>query len=310
MPKLSEVEKLSTTDSSGGRIKSSQSRRYMIANPVLHGKTRAQAKDMIDVSTILQELSGTNTANSNATEENRTNEKDLNFLDIPEDLLEGIDSNTDFVVSDTNTVGYRLLNVEKLEKVVSKNFCCVHCIERGVGTYLEDFVSFADKIAADYKQKGKKEVTTRQAYNQFVRDNLNKQKPSIKERIGVPVGIKQIRTTGFASEILFQCSCRNHFKNKNLRAHQTTMFADAVKNEPRGRHASYAINHFAVCAFQHIGCGPYHMQQVAAWLGHPWKTIADCFKQTEKNWCMEGIRCEEVNALCDIDRKELDNQTE
>ena len=171
MPKLSEVEKLSTADSSGGRIKGSHSRRYMIANTILPGKTRKQAKDMVDVSTILQEMSGASTTNSNATEV-KGKMNDLNFLEIPEDLLEGIDSDTNFVASSTSDIiGHRLINVEKLDKVVSKNFCCVHCIERGVGTYLEDFFAFTDKIAAEYEKKGKKAVTTRQAYSQFVRDN-------------------------------------------------------------------------------------------------------------------------------------------
>ena len=129
----------------------------MIANTILHGKTRKQAKDMVDVSTILQEMSGASTTNSNTTEEKRS-DNDLNFLEIPEDLLEGIDADTinaDFVgSSNSDMVGHRLLDVEKLDKVVSKKFCCVYCIERGVGTYLEDFFAFTDKIAVDYKKKG------------------------------------------------------------------------------------------------------------------------------------------------------------
>eukprot|EP00957_Ditylum_brightwellii_P188570 14355577-Ditylum_brightwellii.AAC.1 len=42
------------------------------------------------------------------------------------------------------------------------------------------------------------------------------------------------------------------------------------------------INSRAVAAFHRIGRGHVHMEQMAAWLDHPWKQMSYLFKSVEK----------------------------
>ena len=60
------------------------------------------------------------------------------------------------------------------------------------------------------------------------------------------------------------------------------MAPERIRGKDPTMHASYMLNHRAICAFHRIGCGPMHMEQVAAWLDHPWKSMGHCWKMTEE----------------------------
>eukprot|EP00957_Ditylum_brightwellii_P009882 745857-Ditylum_brightwellii.AAC.1 len=60
------------------------------------------------------------------------------------------------------------------------------------------------------------------------------------------------------------------------------MAPEQIREKDPTMHASYMLNHRVVCAFHRIGCEPMHMEQVSAWLDHPWKSMGHCWKMTEK----------------------------
>eukprot|EP00957_Ditylum_brightwellii_P105134 8014051-Ditylum_brightwellii.AAC.1 len=60
------------------------------------------------------------------------------------------------------------------------------------------------------------------------------------------------------------------------------MAPERIRGKDPTMHASYMLNYCAVCAFHRIGCGPMHMEQVAAWLNHPQKSMGHCWKMTEE----------------------------
>eukprot|EP00957_Ditylum_brightwellii_P114086 8698272-Ditylum_brightwellii.AAC.1 len=59
------------------------------------------------------------------------------------------------------------------------------------------------------------------------------------------------------------------------------MTPEQIHRKDPTMHVSYMLNHCAVCAFNKIGCEPMRMEQVAAWLDHPWKSMGRCWKMTE-----------------------------
>ena len=308
MPRLTEVKKLATSDSYGGRAKGAQKRKYILPSEHSPGRTRSQTKKINLASSALLQIGNLHAGNQpggsapakssafplvgnlNGGSQPPSDEK--MFVSLPAEWRANNNAKTP-----NNLEGNRIVDVKQLQHVVKNNFCCRSCIPKAVKTYLESFFNYADQQMREMKYEVKKlndasekiqlyereMISIRDLYRQFTGQQGGKNNKSKREeKLSVGVEISNIKTTGLASEITFQCSCRDHFNNSQLRPHVATIIPTHVKNEKCGTHASYLINHNAVCAFHHMGSGPYHMQQLAAWLDHPWRMIPKCFKKTEK----------------------------
>eukprot|EP00957_Ditylum_brightwellii_P037768 2855908-Ditylum_brightwellii.AAC.1 len=59
------------------------------------------------------------------------------------------------------------------------------------------------------------------------------------------------------------------------------MTPEQIHGKDPTMHARSMLNHHAVCTFHRIGCGSMRMEQVVAWLDHPWKAMGHCWKMTE-----------------------------
>ena len=307
MPRPTEVEKLATSDSSGGRARCRKKRRYHLPADLSPGRTRGQSKQLETASSALLQIGDLSSGNQPGADATTISAPTpaLTYPNMgsqpPSDNKKFVDLPVEWTINEkteteTTIEGNRLVDVKQLQSIVSKNFCCRSCMPRAMKTYLDSFFDFCDMKMREIKIKANKVVdagekvrlyeremsSIRHLYRQFTGYDAKTKKKKREEQLSVAIEM-EIDTIGLASEIRFQCDCRRHFKNKDLRPHIGSVIPTRVSNGKRGSHATYLINNNAVSAFHHIGCGPYHMQQLAAWLDHPWQMIPKCFKKTEKH---------------------------
>ena len=68
MPKLTEIERLATSDSHGGRVIGTQQRKYQIASDWSHGRTRSQSKATMVATAALPEIGDLNTGSQSSSD--------------------------------------------------------------------------------------------------------------------------------------------------------------------------------------------------------------------------------------------------
>ena len=66
MPKLTEIERLATSDSHGGRVIGTQQRKYQLTSDRSPGRTRGQSKAMMAASAALLQIGNLNTGSQPA----------------------------------------------------------------------------------------------------------------------------------------------------------------------------------------------------------------------------------------------------
>lgn len=323
MPRLSEVERLFTSDSAGGRTKSSAKRKYHLQSDLTLASTRTKSRKVEDAASAL--LSVASIAREEGKHETSVS---VNPPSHREDTAECSDTADSVPVVDSKNevCGNRLIDVKKLDDVVRNNFCCKHCIDKSVKNYLHDFLQFADQEIKKTQEKARKIKTFKQKVNFYeanmklpsqIYDQYNGQLNSQRkggtrtDMVAVPVSMKYLRTIGLATELQFQCQCRKHFKNRGTRPHVSTVKADKVDIQEKATHQNFIVNNLAVSAIHHIGCGPYHLEQILAWLNHPWKSIAYCFKKTAERLgeIKTKVAKMSVTAAQDIEKRETIKNT-
>ena len=229
MPRLTEVDKLSTSDSSGGRIKSSAKRKYHVTNCFTVGSTRSKSRRVEDAVSGLLSVSeavrenGTTISQEGTNEfpnKKETEEVTQEFAYLPDDF--DITEEDRFVLDGDKKLlsGNRLINIKVLDNAMRKNFCCKQCIDKAVKNYLHLFFEYADNQIKDMKQRArnielankkvrfyKKETKLVSKLYQKFNGHLGKQKQkqTRTEMIAVPVSLKSSRTVGLATELQFQC---------------------------------------------------------------------------------------------------------
>ena len=223
MPRLSEIDKLTTSDSSGGRVKSAQKRKYTLLSDSSPARTRGETKQLSIASAALLELGNLNSGNqatSDAlpvaspdfpqvgnldkgnqpedTASRQPNTQDIKkFVQLPDEWVH----NDSECTEDSNLEGNRLIDLEQLQNIVRNNFCCKSCVNKAFKTYLESFFDFTDDRMNEFKSKANKIKTlkdknkfltteiqsTRELYRQFT-GYKGKNKESKREaQLSVPI---------------------------------------------------------------------------------------------------------------------------
>eukprot|EP00957_Ditylum_brightwellii_P090596 6899735-Ditylum_brightwellii.AAC.1 len=100
-------------------------------------------------------------------------------------------------------------------------------------------------------------------------------------KLGIPDDIKNSIMIGWATQLDFEYDAKRYFSDKNCRKHHCSIKPEPIYGKYPKIHASYKLNHCVVCAFRKIGCGPMHIEQVAAWLDYLWKAMGHCWKKTK-----------------------------
>ena len=259
MPRLTEVEKLATSDSSGGRARSPKKRKYHLAPDLSPGRTRGQTTRLDIASSALLQIGNLNSGNqpgANAPDESARTPgvSNLNsgsqlasdekmFLDLPDEWKI---KNT--IEMKTKEEGNRLIDVKQLQDIVSNHFCCKSCIPRAIKTYLQSFFDYSDNQMREMRAEGNKTYDTsekvhfyeqemrsvRDLYQQFTAKEGKKKESTREEKLSEATNISDITTIGLATELTFTCECRRHFKDTKLRPHVASVIPTRISNERNG----------------------------------------------------------------------------
>eukprot|EP00957_Ditylum_brightwellii_P025826 1954051-Ditylum_brightwellii.AAC.1 len=76
---------------------------------------------------------------------------------------------------------------------------------------------------------------------------------------------------GWATTINFACAAND----------LSSILPNKVLSRDHRSHSSFFINNRAMSTFHWIGRGLVHMEQLAAWLVHPWNSMKNYFQVTE-----------------------------
>ena len=335
MPRLTEVEKLATSDSSGGRVKTPQKRKYHTFTGSSPARTRGQSRKVKIASAALLEIGNLDKGSQSTSD--ASSHASAAFPQIG-NLSTGnqsgkspsckymADDGQHKTFEDSKLEGNRLIDLKDLQNIVQNHFSCTSCINNALDSYLEVFFQYTDKYMMDFisqanKMKNlsekityyeKKIKSTRELYGQFTRNGRKQKSSKGDAKLSVPVKISKVQTIGFASKITFSCESRKHFNDSKRRQHIATISPTTVKDTSPGSHASYLINNNAVSAFHHMGNGPYHMQMLAAWFNHPWRMIPKSFKKTEVKLGekKEAICKKSMENARTVEKNETINNTE
>ena len=223
-------------DSYGGRRTHSKHRKYESPCQIVTSKRRGGTANVLDIAV-------SNTATQ--APPNTISDTD-EFVPLPKHLHRENKKRT------AERRGHRLVDIEALESVVNSKFCCKQCNARAVQKEIKEFLSYAD----DFYAKKKKEFDKIEDLACKVREYKKMKKPGAlyvlfvgmkakkekKYEVGVPVVVKDIFTTGWATQIDFQCCARQYFGNKDRRKHVYSIVPSIFKGNDPKKHASYILN--------------------------------------------------------------------
>ena len=117
MPKLTEVERLFTSDSYGGRVKSAEKRKYHQETQLTIASTRAKTRKMEGAASALISVSNfVRDDIAHCSEQEFPEECTEEFLEIPDDLDV---SDKDLVPNETDKLlnGNRIVDIKKLDNM-------------------------------------------------------------------------------------------------------------------------------------------------------------------------------------------------
>ena len=227
------------------------------------------------------------------------------------------------VVEDTD--GTRLLNIEDLNKAVKK-MACPGCIDDAAGIYLRKFFDYSDKHNTNVFAQAEKQLTaekkyahlkknllsTGSMYNKFSHSRQHKTKHGGIKRVDhfhCPMEVKTVSTTGFAAEVVFCCSSKRFFSDKDKWRHTITIKPRKISKQLHSIHnvayKNFEVNHRLCLAMQLNGCGGTHLETIAAIIGHPWNTAKKCFRacQDVVGFQMEKLKDESLLLARLVEKK-------
>ena len=144
------VEKLATSDSSGGRARSQKKHRYHLPADLSPGRTRGQSKQLETASSALLQIGDLSSGNQPGADATTISAPTpaLTYPNMgsqpPSDNKKFVDLPVEWTINEkteteTTIEGNRLVDVKQLQSIVSKNFCCRSCMPRAMETYLDSF---------------------------------------------------------------------------------------------------------------------------------------------------------------------------
>ena len=225
MPKLTELERLFTSDSSAGRVKSAEKRKYHARPDSPHASTRSKSRKVADACSALLSVSAISRDDIMKSTSEEINNKKGNeeykqsFVTVPNEYDI---HDKDLVPEEINEqmYGNRIVDIQELDKTIRNNFCCRQCIDQSIKKYLQSFFEYADNQIVEMKRRGKKIDTLQKKVRYYEKETRSvsqlyqkynghlarqKDKQTRTDKIAVPVSIKCSRTVGLASELHFQC---------------------------------------------------------------------------------------------------------
>jgi hypothetical protein len=175
-----------------------------------------------------------------------------------------------------NGTGIRLIDLGSL-KQGAEHLCCRLCAENEMESMMEkrmhSFFDFHNKRFNYSKLVKTKRPTMEDSYNEFKKSQISGNNVCNLD----PIQLKS-ETIGFATNLHFECKKSEH----NFSVEAQKVSRSFYDGQQQNSHMTYWVNYLIVMCMHRIGCGMYHAQQLAGFLGLPsFKRVPYMFRVVE-----------------------------
>ena len=179
-----------------------------------------------------------------------------------------------------NGVGIRLIDINALKKGIA-HLCCRECSEKRLESTLDktflEFFEFHNKELAGARFDRKKRPTPEESFKRFKTKELHSNFCSSFVSVKI-----ESNTVGFATNLDFTCETESKVKH-TVSVTPQKVSPSFVKDQESFNNGLFWVNYLIVIMMHRIGCGMYHAQLIAGFLGLPtFKGIPNMFRVVEE----------------------------